>query len=65
VSPVSRKNRNRQNERAASPQEERGADTDATAPSGGPPPDQVSEAVNPGSGSHKTQKHKEKRFGHN
>ncbi|AKH81905.1 hypothetical protein AA958_06440 [Streptomyces sp. CNQ-509] len=61
---MSRKNRNRQNDRAASPQEERGTETDSPS-AGGPPPDQVSEAVNPGSGSHKTQKHKEKRFGHN
>ncbi len=60
---MSRKHRNRRNERAAVPREERGEETDA--PAGGPPPDQVSEAVNPGSGGRKTQKHREKRFGHN
>ncbi|MFW6689862.1 hypothetical protein [Streptomyces sp. MAR4 CNX-425] len=60
---MSRKHRNRQNERAAAPREERGAEPDS--PADGPPPDQVSEAVNPGTGSHKTQKHKVKRFGHN
>ncbi|WP_407564337.1 hypothetical protein [Streptomyces sp. 184] len=62
---MSRKNRNRQSERVAAPQEERGVEQDSSAPAGGAPADQVSEAVNPGSGSHKTQKHKEKRFGHN
>ncbi|AUH43529.1 hypothetical protein [Streptomyces sp. CMB-StM0423] len=61
---MSRKNRNRQNDRAAAPPEERGMESDSPS-AGRPPPDQVSEAVNPGSGSHKTQKHKEKRFGHN
>ncbi|WBB59918.1 hypothetical protein O7599_30930 [Streptomyces sp. WMMC500] len=61
---MSRKNRNRQNDRAAAPPEER-AGADSATPAGGPPPDQVSEAVNPGSGSNKTQKHREKRFGHN
>lgn len=62
---MSRRNRNRQNERAAAPREERGVQSDPAASAGGPPPDQVSEAVSPVSGSQKTQKHKEKRFGHN
>lgn len=63
---MGRKNRNRRQERAAGLPQEHGTGMDEETADGGVGADPVSEAMSPARGpGQKTQKHKEKRFGHN